>query len=79
MLPGVPVSPLSFEGGEIKIQTGSQSLESTISEKEKMRLAIQEANQESNQDAVADELTGEIWKVLMTELKVELDLLLIRD
>jgi hypothetical protein len=30
--PGMPVSPVSVEGVDIKIQTGSQSLESTLTD-----------------------------------------------
>lgn len=41
---GLPVSPASIEGQDIRITTGAQSLESTISDGEQIRNAISEAN-----------------------------------
>jgi len=40
---GLPVSPVS-EGDNIRIQTGSQSLESTLSDEKKAKNLIQEVN-----------------------------------
>lgn len=42
--PGMPVSPVSMgDGNEIRIQTGAQSLESTLSDGAELRNAIHEA------------------------------------
>lgn len=54
-----------------------------MSDKEKLKQAISETlnkdkPQDSKQEAV-NEITDDIWKALMTEMKVELDLLLIKD
>ena len=39
----MPVSPASLDGADLRIQTGSQSLESTLSDDKKLKQAIQEA------------------------------------
>ena len=76
---GLPVSPVS-EGDNIRIQTGSQSLESTLSDEKKAKNLIQEVNQENEiKEKQATEITNDIFRALITELKVELDMLLIRD
>lgn len=40
LVPGMPVSPASMEGADLRIQTGSQSLESTLSDEKKLKQAI---------------------------------------
>ncbi len=75
------MSPVSVEGGEIKIQTGSQSLESTLSDgKDQLKQIIHEANvQTEDKTAVVEALTDDIFRGLMTEMKLDLDLLLINS
>eukprot|EP00347_Sterkiella_histriomuscorum_P007962 403346899 len=90
----LPVSPVS--ASEIRITTGAQSLESTISDQEQIKNAIQEANrsnilandssennaeneQTSEIDKQADTITDDIFRQLMAEMKVDLDLLLLTD
>lgn len=81
--PGLPVSPSAIDvGTDIRIQTGSQSLESTLSDDKKFKQLISDAaaaQSASDQDDLVDDITDEVFKYLMSELKVELDLLLLRD
>ena len=39
----MPVSPASLDSVDLRIQTGSQSLESTLSDEKKLKQAIQDA------------------------------------
>lgn len=40
MYPGMPVSPVSIDGTDIRIMTGAQSLESTLSDGTEFKKAI---------------------------------------
>ena len=72
--PGMPVSPVSVDGTDIRITTGAQSLESTLSDGADIRNAIREANQPSTNnveapaspqseiDQQADKITDDIFR-----------------
>ena len=75
---GQPVSPASGDDVIINpIQMGSQSLVSTLSDETQIVDAIHEANREQERQMQADLITEEVYKQLMNELKLELDLLLL--
>lgn len=72
------MSPAS--GLEVRnpIVTGSQSLVSTLSDEQQMADVIHQANIEHQENQQrADQITDDIFKSLMDELKLELDLLLL--
>lgn len=84
------MSPASGEGHDIRITTGAQSLESTISDGEQIKNAIIEANKghappadeenkDSSLDRQVDSITEDIFRQLVSELKIDLDLLLLTD
>jgi len=66
-------------------------LESTLSDERKFKLALQDANRAAaseeekerlptdEKDDIVNEITDDIFRGMMAELKLELDLLLIRD
>ena len=75
LFPGMPVSPAS--DNTLRIQTGSQSLESTLSDNG-IKTAIAEAAN-NDKDIVVEQITDDIFRTLMSEMKVELDILLMSD
>ena len=82
-LGGHPVSPISnVEGTDLRIQTGSQSLESTLSDEKKFKLGLidNKAKEQEKQQkqGMVDEISQDLFNMMMTELKIELDLLLMR-
>jgi hypothetical protein len=79
--PGMPVSPASLDGRDIRIQTGSQSLESTLSDgAAELKNVIHEVNNKGGDiNSQADKITDDIFRQLIAEMKVELDLLLLTD
>lgn len=95
-LGGQPVSPVSEEGtvqnvNNYRIETGSQSLESTLSDEKKLKQEINEINIQQQQInllqdlaqedkvMIGEEIAEDIFKVLLQEVKIDLDLLLIKN